>query len=681
MSFKNLKMSSKLLIGFSIPIVAIVLLAIVANSSLRSLLSTNNVLYHNMELMTEAREIHKAMIKMESVIQGFLISGKVKSLERYHDGQITFDNKMSDVKIAYQDEPELLSMANEVEVLQQLWVKEVATPLIAMRHEVTKGEDATKNFFELSKRNIGPETIREFRSRMEEIGKLLEERFDRKGFEIANLVMMAVINQETGQRGFMLSGDTKALEPYQQGKENFERHSSDLKEHLANIYYDATDVLEKLNEVEALAREWREQAAEPEIEARHAMNKVTTTIADIITFIEEGTGEQRLLAIEQVISQLVAGEIANINLQRAKATESADSATMTGIVVALMALFLVSVITIWIVREVRRQVGGEPHKIASHTRKVADGDLSVNPENSRYQDSIYASLVTMTAQLRSTLSQVSGATKSQSNAAEALAEIADQTNRNVQTQIQAVDQVSVAIEEMQITASTVANSAASAAESAGKADQKVKLGSKKANDAACGVTILADSLNDTSNKIQALATSANQISNILNVIKSIADQTNLLALNAAIEAARAGDQGRGFAVVADEVRSLAKNTQDSTVEIEEMISKVQLEAQSSVESMKSGQQQASVIVELTNEVNGALTDIEEMVSNITDLTNQIASATEQQSIASKEVGKRSTEIRAHSVQTGEGAQEIAVATGELKKLSIQLEQEVSFFRL
>lgn len=63
---------------------------------------------------------------------------------------------------------------------------------------------------------------------------------------------------------------------------------------------------------------------------------------------------------------------------------------------------------------------------------------------------------------------------------------------------------------------------------------------------------------------------ADKIMGFTSEILNIASQTNLLALNASVEAARAGAAGKGFAVVAGEIRTLAKNSENAAVKIEEI---------------------------------------------------------------------------------------------------------------
>lgn len=131
-------------------------------------------------------------------------------------------------------------------------------------------------------------------------------------------------------------------------------------------------------------------------------------------------------------------------------------------------------------------------------------------------------------------------------------------------------------------------------------------------------------------------------------IGSIAEQTNLLALNAAIEAARAGEQGKGFAVVAEEVRSLAEQSKDAVVSIQETIIKVQNAFKSSIDT-------GSDILEFIN------TQVMEQFDAYGETGNQYYDDSDFVSKMSEEIAAMSEQVTATLGQVSEAVQNMAAS--------------------
>lgn len=104
---------------------------------------------------------------------------------------------------------------------------------------------------------------------------------------------------------------------------------------------------------------------------------------------------------------------------------------------------------------------------------------------------------------------------------------------------------------------------------------KSKQNEKLLNDLSLINSEVSQSMDTTISITEKLSEAVKEIGVTLNLINDISSSTNLLALNASIEAARAGEAGKGFAVVATEVGNLANNTQESLKDVQAVIQRVQ----------------------------------------------------------------------------------------------------------
>ncbi|MBL1260333.1 MAG: methyl-accepting chemotaxis protein [Thiotrichaceae bacterium] len=286
----------------------------------------------------------------------------------------------------------------------------------------------------------------------------------------------------------------------------------------------------------------------------------------------------------------------------------------------------------------------------------------------------------MLSKIKSVMAQVTGASTQLASASEQMSSISAQSNQGIQTQLQKSEQIATAINEMSATAQEVAQSANTASQAAHEADSQAKEGEMVVTRAVESINELNNDVQRIADVINMLSTESENVGRVLDVIKDIAEQTNLLALNAAIEAARAGEQGRGFAVVADEVRTLAGRTQDSTLEIQQMIEKFQHGTQDAVSAMESGKEKANASVEQAKKAANSLTEITHMVSKINDMNTQIASAAEEQTAVAEEINQNILSVNTITQQNSQGAQQTENASRNLSSIAIELQSLVQTFK-
>lgn len=218
------------------------------------------------------------------------------------------------------------------------------------------------------------------------------------------------------------------------------------------------------------------------------------------------------------------------------------------------------------------------------------------------------------------------------------------------SQQQESEVVAAAVHEMQVTSSTVNESANEAAQASLGATSEAETTDTILQQTVSSIQSLADEITQAGSVIHTLDSDVSNIASILDVIKGIAEQTNLLALNAAIEAARAGEQGRGFAVVADEVRALASKTQDSTGEIQKMIERLQAGAKEAVTAMESSTQSGQETIELANQASKSLQQITSAIVIMNDMNTHIATAANEQNHVSGDVNANVQRIADNSTQ-------------------------------
>lgn len=339
------------------------------------------------------------------------------------------------------------------------------------------------------------------------------------------------------------------------------------------------------------------------------------------------------------------------------------------------------VIAYQIYRSVIKTVGGEPSSIQAIVEQVSSGDLSSQIATNGKETGIYANILNMRQELRRIIDGFHQISDNVSSASVELTAVMNDTESNARQELSQMEQIATAINELSSTASEVSQNAANAENAAGDATLQVKDGANALDSTDEITQKVISSVDETSRIVNQLQEYSVEIGSVVEVINSISEQTNLLALNAAIEAARAGEQGRGFAVVADEVRSLAAKTQQSTIDIQEIISKLQSQANDASDFMQSNLVLTEESNNYSKQLRSAFSSITNSVQLISDMNTQVATASEEQSGVTQDISQNVSFTFDLVHQNVAGIQQSQKASEELASLAERQKELLGFFKL
>lgn len=533
----------------------------------------------------------------------------------------------------------------------------------------------------------------------------------------ANQLAKLVVDMETGQRGFIITGEENFLEPYLKGMVDFKSTIQREK----NLVSDNPKQVQALKKIEDLVKEWQEKAAGPEINARRQTEEHTEGLGKVVEMIKAGTGKNILDKLRIEMETFIKTEE---DLSKQRYNNATDVARFTRNITIFLVCFsivfggiIATVITRGITRPISRllaaanliakgertsiteeketnprqdEIGSleqsfrlmveSNNKMANAAMRISEGDLSLSLISRSENDILGNALTTMTGNLQNQATELKDMVNGISISTAEISSTIIELSTSVSETAVSANETTTTIEEVRQTADMASQKSMAVSEDAKKAEV-ISVTGKQATDRTIDrIDQMKTQMGSIAESIVALSEQSQAIGEIIATVDEIAERTNLLAVNASIEASKAEEKGKGFSVVAQEIRDLASQSKQATRRVRAILNQVQKATGKAVMVTEEGSKAVETGVEQARQSGEAITTLTDNIAKSARVAMQIAASSRQQQVGMEQVEISMKDIKEASAQNAAGTRQLETSAHNLTELGQKLSKIAEWYK-
>jgi methyl-accepting chemotaxis protein len=523
-------------------------------------------------------------------------------------------------------------------------------------------------------------------------------------------LLSSLKDAETGQRGFLLTGEDRYLEPYTAGTKAIGEEVKTLRD----LTRDNSTQQSRLTALDPLIAGKLAELNET-IELRRAKG-----LDAALQVVVSDRGKRFMDEIRDITGQLQSDEETRLSQLTQELQERVRFASTVIIGATLASLALLLLAGFYIASNIavplaemtsaaERIAGGELDvRVAAHdgrqdevaalggafsqmtrnlremaaaAKRIARGDLTTEVKPQSDTDDLGSSFALMMKNLRAMMQEITEAVNVLSASSAEILVSSSQLAASAAESASAITETTTTVEEVKQTAQVSSEKGRYVADSAQQSALVSKKGKQSVEQSVTGMNRIRAQMDSIGASMVRLNEQTQAIGEIIATVNDLAEQSNVLAVNASIEAAKAGEHGKGFSIVAQEVRTLAEQSKQATAQVRTILSDIQKATAAAMLATEQGSKAVDTGLQQSADAGQSIAALSDSISQSAQAATQIAASSQQQLVGMDQVVIAIRNIQESSTQNATAVKQVENAARDLNNLGQKLKDLVKTYKV